>query len=93
MACGYCGSRLISKGSQGLECCGCGRPLAQTRLVPLQGLSLGQQFLAMVVCLGALPLVGAIAATGELRAGGTTPSQERSLEQPQQQGGSTASAE
>ena len=93
MACGYCGSRLISKGSQGLECCGCGRPLAQTCLEPLQGLSLGQQFLALVVCLGALPLVGAIAATGELRAGGSTPSQERSLDQPQQHRGSNASAE
>lgn len=88
MACGYCGSRLISKGSQGLECCGCGRPLAHSRLEPRRGLSLGQQFLALVVCLGALPLVGAIAATDQLRAGVGA-----SSETPAQEHGATASAE
>jgi hypothetical protein len=88
MACGFCGSRLISKGSQGLECCGCGRPLAHSRLEPRQRLSLGQQFLALVVCLGALPLVGAIAATDQLRAGAGATSEKST-----QAHGATASAE
>ena len=70
MACGFCGSRLISKGERGLECCGCGRPLLQSRVESRPPLSLKQQLLALVVCVGALPLVGAIAATDQLRAGG-----------------------
>ncbi len=77
MACGYCGSRLISKGSRGLECCGCGRPLDTSRLEPRQRPSLSHQLLALVLCLGALPLVGGIAATDQLRAaGGAAPAAE-----------------
>ena len=63
MACGFCGSRLISKGERGLECCGCGRPLLLSRVESRPPLSLRQRLLALVVCIGALPLVGAIAAS------------------------------
>jgi len=76
MACGYCGSRLISKGSRGLECCGCGRPLATSRLEPLQRPSLRHQLLALVLCLVSLPLVGAIAATDQLRTASGIPTEE-----------------
>ena len=70
MACGFCGSRLISKGERGLECCGCGRPLLQSRVESRPPLSLRQRLFALVVCVGSLPLVGAIAATEQLRGGG-----------------------
>ena len=76
MACGYCGSRLISKGSRDLECCGCGRPLAHSRLEPSKRLSWRQQLLALVICLCALPLVGAIAATDQLRTASGIPTEE-----------------
>jgi len=69
MACGFCGSRLISKGERGLECCGCGRPLLLSRGESGPALSWRQRLLALVVCVGALPLVGAIAATDQLRGG------------------------
>lgn len=76
MACGYCGSRLISKGSQGLECCGCGLPVVNSRLVPSQRLSWRQQLLALLICLCSLPLVGAIAATDQLRTASGIPTEE-----------------
>ena len=70
MACGFCGSRLISKGERGLECCGCGRPLLQSRVQSRPALSLRQRLVAGLVCMGSLPLVGAVVATDQLRAGG-----------------------
>ena len=69
MACGYCGERLISKTPEGLRCCGCGRPLEQTR--PDQGRAVTAK--SLMVCglwlLAALPFIGAIAATDQLRSG------------------------
>lgn len=70
MACGFCGSRLISKAARGLECCGCGRPLLQSRVEASPRLSLRQRLLAGLVCAGSLPLVGAIVATDQLRGAG-----------------------
>lgn len=68
MACGSCGSRLITKTRNGLECCGCGRPFDSHRQGSGGSLSLQQQLLAMGFGLALLPLVGAMALTGELRA-------------------------
>ena len=77
MACGYCGYRLISKGERGLECCGCGRPLLQTRLETSPQLPLRRRLLAVLLCVVALPLVGAIAANDRLRSGPSEPASER----------------
>jgi hypothetical protein len=68
VSCGYCGERLISKTSAGLTCCGCGRPLEQTR--PQEARTTLSAKTLMVFSLwvmAALPFVGAIAATDELR--------------------------
>ncbi len=67
MACGYCGERLISKTSEGLSCCGCGRPLAQTRPEGKRALSAKTLMLFGLWVMAALPFVGAIAVTDEMR--------------------------
>ena len=69
MACVYCGSRLITKTSQGLVCCGCGRSVAATGPSGAAGLSWRKRMLALLLVLMALPLVGAVAATDQLRSG------------------------
>jgi len=67
VSCGYCGERLISKTSEGLTCCGCGRPLEQTRPQAKQSLSATTLMVFSLWVMAALPFVGAIAATDELR--------------------------
>ncbi len=67
MSCGYCGERLISKTSEGLTCCGCGRPLEQTRPQAKQSFSAKTLMVFSLWVMAALPFVGAIAATDELR--------------------------
>ena len=67
MSCGYCGERLISKTSTGLSCCGCGRPLEETRPEESRSLSAKTLMVFSLWALAALPFVGAIAATDELR--------------------------
>ncbi len=72
VACGYCGERLISKTPEGLICCGCGRPIEQTR--PEQGRTVSAKGLMVfsLWVMAALPFVGAIAATDQLRTGQLT---------------------
>ena len=69
MSCLFCGSHLLSKTPGGLACCGCGRPLPDTR--PAQGLrwSVRKALLFALVTVVMLPLVGAIAANDRLRSG------------------------
>ncbi|MBM5808158.1 MAG: hypothetical protein FJ056_10840 [Cyanobacteria bacterium M_surface_10_m2_179] len=67
MSCGYCGERLISKTSEGLTCCGCGMPLDQTRPQARQSFSATTLMVFSLWVMAALPFVGAIAATDELR--------------------------
>ncbi len=72
MACGYCGERLISKTSEGLSCCGCGRPLSQTRPQAKRAFSAKTLMLFGLWVMAALPFVGAIALTDEMRSGALT---------------------
>ena len=73
MACGYCGERLISKTSEGLSCCGCGRPLEQTRPEGKRVFSAKTLMVFGLWLMAALPFVGAIAATDDLRSGALAP--------------------
>ena len=73
MACGYCGERLISKTSEGLSCCGCGRPLEQTRPQGKRAFSVKTLMVFGLWLMAALPFVGAIAATDQLRSGALAP--------------------
>lgn len=68
MACGYCGGRLITKGSDGLICCGCARPLHSMAQQSVQRLSGKTLLLFSVLVMLALPFVGAITILDELRA-------------------------
>jgi len=72
VACGYCGERLISKTTEGLSCCRCGRPLPQTRPEGKRTLSAKPLMLFGLWVMAALPFVGAIALTDELRSGALT---------------------
>ncbi len=72
MACGYCGERLISKTSEGLSCCGCGRLLVQTWPEGNRPLSAKTLMLFGLWVMAALPFVGAIALTDEMRSGALT---------------------
>ena len=72
MACGYCGERLISKTSEGLSCCGCGRPLVQTRPQAKRAFSATTLMVFGLWVMAALPFVGAIAVTDEMRSGPLT---------------------
>ncbi|MEY3544203.1 MAG: hypothetical protein RLZZ247_360 [Cyanobacteriota bacterium] len=72
MACGYCGERLISKTSEGLSCCGCGRPLEQTRPQIKRPFSVKTLMVFGLWLMAALPFVGAIAVTDEMRSGALT---------------------
>ena len=69
MACPFCGSRLLSKAPQGLECCSCGRPIAPTGWPERPRLSLKQSLLALLLGLSLLPLVGAFVSSDALRRG------------------------
>ena len=73
MACGYCGERLISKTSEGLSCCGCGRPLEQTRQQAQRPFSVKNLMVFGLWVMAALPFVGAIAVTDDLRSGALAP--------------------
>ena len=72
MACPFCRSRLLSKAPQGLACCGCGRPIAQTLWPEGPRLSLKQWLLALVLGLTLLPLVGAFITYDAPRRGDAT---------------------
>jgi hypothetical protein len=80
VSCGYCGERLISKTSEGLTCCGCGRPLEQTRPQKSQTLSAKTLMVFSLWVMVALPFVGAIAATDQLRSGLLAPEVSKSQE-------------
>ena len=80
MSCGYCGERLISKTSEGLTCCGCGRPLEQTRPQKPHTLSGKSLMVFSLWVMAALPFVGAIAATDQLRSGVLAPETAESQE-------------
>ena len=73
MSCLYCGSRLISKTSSGLACCGCGRPLTETRPAVALSWSARKAVLFTLVTVVMLPLVGAIASNDQLRSGRAAP--------------------
>jgi len=73
MSCLYCGSRLISKTPAGLECCGCGRPLLQTRPHRSLALTPGRPWLVLLACCMALPLAGALTTADRLRSGLASP--------------------
>ena len=73
MSCLYCGSRLISKTPSGLSCCGCGRPLPETRPAHALRWSARKAVVFTLVTVVMLPLVGAIAANDQLRSGRSAP--------------------
>ena len=80
MACGYCGERLISKTSEGLSCCGCGRPLEQTRPQDKRAFSAKTLMVFSLWVMAALPFVGAITVTDDLRSGALAPEMVESQE-------------
>jgi len=63
---------LINKTTEGLSCCGCGRPLAQTRPQSKRTFSAKTLMLFGLWVMAALPFVGAIAVTDEMRSGALT---------------------
>ena len=73
MACGYCGERLISKTSEGLSCCGCGRSLEQSRPQDKRPLPVKSLIVFSLWVMVALPFIGAIAVTDDLRSGSPSP--------------------
>ena len=77
MSCLFCGSHLLSKTPDGLACCGCGRPLPQTRLARGVRWSARKTVLLTLIAVVLLPLVGAIAANDRLRSGPSEPATER----------------
>jgi hypothetical protein len=67
MSCLYCGSRLISKTEAGLACCGCGRPLDQTRPPAALRWSIRKTLVLLFVGVLLVPLVGPMAASDRAR--------------------------
>jgi hypothetical protein len=63
---------LISKTSEGLSCCGCGRLVEQTRPEGKRVFSAKTLMVLGLWLMAALPFVGAIAVTDEMRSGALT---------------------
>lgn len=67
MACGHCGERLIHKSTDGIRCCGCGRPLEVKRAEEGSRCPWPASLLIGLMVIILLPFVGAITVTDRLR--------------------------